>query len=49
VTDIPKKDEDGRRLRGKEKSRLKKQLMAKKALATLINWRDDNPIEQQSA
>ena len=49
VTDIPKKDEDGRRLRGKEKSRLKKQLMAKKALSTLINWRDDNPIEQQSA
>ncbi len=49
VTNIPKKDEDGRRLRGKEKSRLKKQLMAKKALATLINWRDDNPIEQQSA
>lgn len=49
VTDIPKKDEDGRRLRGKEKSRLKKQLMAKKALATLINWRDNNPIEQQSA
>lgn len=49
ITDIPKKDEDGRRLRGKEKSRLKKQLMAKKALSTLINWRDDNPIEQQSA
>lgn len=49
VTNIPKKDEDGRRLRGKEKSRLKKQLMAKKALATLINWRDDNPIEQQSS
>lgn len=44
VTDIPKKDEEGRRLRGKEKSRLKKQLMAKRALSTLIEWGEKNPV-----
>ena len=44
VTDIPKKNEEGRRLRGKEKSRLKKQLMAKRALSTLIEWGEQNPV-----
>ena len=43
---VPKKDETGRRLRGKEKGRAKKRVMAKNALQHIEDWK--NEIEQVS-
>lgn len=44
VTEIPKTDENGKRLRGKEKTRAKKRIMAKRALSNLIEWGEKNPL-----
>ena len=38
VDDFPKKDENGRRLRGKEKGRSKKRVQAARALADIDAW-----------
>ena len=37
---VPNKDENGKRLRGKEKGRAKKREMAKRALVDIDNWAD---------
>lgn len=47
--DAPVKSEDGKRLRGKEKSRAKKQLMSRRALATLKEWQTNYDSSNECA
>ncbi len=48
IDEIPKVDEDGKRLRGKEKTRAKKRLMSKRAQVALENWRDTNILSAEN-
>ena len=36
--EVPKLDEEGKKIKGKEKSRYRKHMMSKRALADLKNW-----------
>ena len=45
----PFADEDGKRLRGKQKGRAKKQAMSKRAREMMQNWRDQSPLKMAAA
>ncbi len=44
IDEVPKFDEDGKRLRGKDKSRAKKRIMARRAQQNLQQWAEQNPL-----